>query len=123
MVRLAPLLGRRAARAHRCCVRQYEGCAVQALWGGEEMVATTHASRNSEADATRCCRRWRPVPRRRGWPRWAMPGLTRARATLAPEGKDHIKGEACWGGKRNSVLPLLHRARTPGPDAAPRFVG
>src|SRR5215471_4937035 len=29
-----------------------------------------------------------------------------AGATMAPEGKDHIKGQACLGCKRNSLRPL-----------------
>jgi hypothetical protein len=33
-------------------------------------------------------------------------GASGARATMAPEGKDNIKGEACLGCKRNSLRPL-----------------
>ena len=33
-------------------------------------------------------------------------GGSRAGATMAPEGKDNIKGEACLGCKRNSLRPL-----------------
>src|SRR6266480_6003445 len=31
-----------------------------------------------------------------------------AGATMAPEGKDNVKGQACLGCKRNSLLPLTH---------------
>jgi len=55
MVRMAWVLGRRRARQHPCCARAHQGCAVQALWGARGIMATTHASRNSEADGTRCC--------------------------------------------------------------------
>ena len=38
-------------------------------------------------------------------------GGSGAGATMAPEGKDNIKGEACLGCKRNSLLPLRHLAK------------
>jgi len=33
-----------------------------------------------------------------------------AGATRAPEGKDNVKGQACLGCKRNSLLPLTQYA-------------
>jgi hypothetical protein len=33
-----------------------------------------------------------------------VPGGSGAGATRAPEGKDHVKGQACLGCKRNSLL-------------------
>jgi hypothetical protein len=33
-------------------------------------------------------------------------GRRRVGATMSPEGKDNLKGQACWGCKRNSLLPL-----------------
>lgn len=41
-------------------------------------------------------------------------GGSGAGATMAPEGKDNIKGEACWGCKRNSLLVEQHELWSTG---------
>ena len=41
---MAPLLARRTATTHVCCVRQHPVCAVQALWVSGSSRAQTYGS-------------------------------------------------------------------------------